>query len=220
MGESQNTSIEEEVVKEKDSAVGETVGRKLTDLKEFYTLAGGEQNSMIKTEELSDKKPKEKKKESETQDSSVSPCKEAVSPSSGGAALSNSTPSPCLEVAPESPEEQGTRGQDDVDGDPFDWVGYSQANAALTVYCNRLPPPTQFGAGNPFLMFLCLSCLLQHRDLIMRDQLDYQDIAMYFDRLVRAHDVDRVLSHARRLFAEYLNEDWSPSPQPTQLPNC
>ena len=50
----------------------------------------------------------------------------------------------------------------DVDGDdPFDWVGYSQANSALTVYCNRLPPPPQFGHGNPFLMFLCLACLLE-----------------------------------------------------------
>jgi hypothetical protein len=26
---------------------------------------------------------------------------------------------------------------------------------------SRLPPPTQFGHGNPFLMFLCLACLLQ-----------------------------------------------------------
>ena len=25
----------------------------------------------------------------------------------------------------------------------------------------------------------------------MRSQLDYQDIAMYFDKLVRGHDVDR-----------------------------
>jgi len=107
--------------------------------------------------------------------------------------------------------------------DPFDFVGYSQANSALTVYCNRLPPPTVFGDGNPFLMFLCLSCLLQHRDHIMTHELDYQDIAMYFDRLVRGHHVDKVLNHARRMFAEYLNEDWTPSPQPgrqTQAHNC
>ena len=69
-------------------------------------------------------------------------------------------------------------------------------------------------------MFLCLACLLQHRssllsavfsilcpvycllfadclpcasrDHIMRAQLDYQDIAMLFDRMVRAHHVDKV----------------------------
>ena len=58
--------------------------------------------------------------------------------------------------------------------DPFDFVGYSQANAALTIYCNRLPPPTKFGHGNPFLMFLCLASLLQHRNYIMDNQLDYQ----------------------------------------------
>ena len=56
---------------------------------------------------------------------------------------------------------------------------------------SRLPPPPQFGQGNPFLMFLCIACLLEHRDYIMRSQLDYQDIAMYFDKLVRGHDVDR-----------------------------
>ena len=64
---------------------------------------------------------------------------------------------------------------------------------------------------------------------------------MFFDKMVRAHHVDRVLGQvgylqmdvfckssvkvisvfywscllqARRLFAEYLNEDWTPSPQP------
>ena len=79
-------------------------------------------------------------------------------------------------------------------------------------------------------MFLCLACLLEHRDTIIKTGKDYQDIAMYFDKLVRSHDVRRsvekmskyllscfpvcrVLVHARRLFAEYLNEDWSPSPQ-------
>ena len=29
--------------------------------------------------------------------------------------------------------------------------------------------------------------------------------------------VFRVLIHARRLFAEYLNEDWTPSPQPNPV---
>ena len=79
---------------------------------------------------------------------------------------SEEAPSPCMEAEP----------SDSVDGpgDPFDWIGYSQANSALTVYCNRLPPPPQFGHGNPFLMFLCLACLLQHRDHIMKAQLDYQ----------------------------------------------
>ena len=66
-------------------------------------------------------------------------------------------------------------------------------------------------------MFLCLACLLEQRDYIIKSGKDYQDIAMYFDKLVRSHDVSRVLVHARRLFAEYLNEDWTPSPQPAGL---
>ena len=56
---------------------------------------------------------------------------------------------------------------------------------------SRLPPPPQFGHGNPFLMFLCLACLLEHRDTIIKTGKDYQDIAMYFDKLVRSHDVRR-----------------------------
>jgi len=32
---------------------------------------------------------------------------------------------------------------------------------------------------------------------------------MYFDRMVSGHDVDQTLSIARRLFAEYLNDDWT-----------
>ncbi|QQP51841.1 TBC1 domain family member 25like [Caligus rogercresseyi] len=96
--------------------------------------------------------------------------------------------------------------------DPFDpnVVGYSQANGTnLSIVCKRLPPPTDFGDGNPFLMFLCISILIQHRGHILSHKFDYQEIAMYFDRLIRRHDVDKTLHIARKLFAEYLNEDWS-----------
>jgi len=140
---------------------------------------------------------------------------EASKSSDSASSEAGEVTSPCAEVIADVV---------DVDGDdPFDWVGYSQANSALTVYCSRLPPPPQFGHGNPFLMFLCLACLLEQRDHIIRSGKDYQDIAMFFDKLVRSHDVTRVLGHARRLFAEYLNEDWTPSPQPasvSQVPNC
>jgi len=151
-----------------------------------------------------------------------------VSVSGGGAAVtedanvkrSAASPAGGSVVSPCQEAKSTTRDPDD----PFDFVGYSQANSTITVFCNRLPPPTQFGHGNPFLMFLCLSSILQHRDHIMKNQLDYQDIAMFFDKMVRGHDVDRVLRAARRMFAEYLNEDWSPSPQTTtgisQVPNC
>ena len=65
------------------------------------------------------------------------------------------------------------------------------------------------------LIFEFQACLLQHRDHIIREQFDYQEIAMYFDRMVRKHDVEKTLAQARKMFAEYLNDDWS-----SEKPNC
>ncbi|KAK3579389.1 hypothetical protein CHS0354_029697 [Potamilus streckersoni] len=70
----------------------------------------------------------------------------------------------------------------------------------------KLPPPEEFGMGNPFLMFLCLSILMQHRDHIMKSKMEYEELAMYFDRMVRRHNVHRVLHQTRALYAEYLRQ--------------
>ncbi|CAB0038447.1 unnamed protein product [Trichogramma brassicae] len=69
---------------------------------------------------------------------------------------------------------------------------------------DNLPAPNEFGGGNPFLMFLCITLLLQHRDHIMRNQMDYNELAMHFNKMVRQHDVNKVLNQARQLFAGYL----------------
>ncbi|XP_058825548.1 uncharacterized protein LOC131685683 [Topomyia yanbarensis] len=66
-----------------------------------------------------------------------------------------------------------------------------------------LPPPHEFGGGNPFMMFLCLTILLQHRDYVMKTGMDYNEMAMHFDKMVRKHNVVRVLNQARQMFAEY-----------------
>lgn len=66
-----------------------------------------------------------------------------------------------------------------------------------------LPPPNEFGGGNPFLMFLCLTILLQHRDYVMKTGMDYNEMAMHFDKMVRKHNVVRVLNQARQMYAEY-----------------
>lgn len=71
---------------------------------------------------------------------------------------------------------------------------------------NSLPPPNVFGGGNPFLMFLCLTVLLQHRDFIMRNHMDYNELAMHFDKMVRKHNVNRVLNQARQMYAMYLKQ--------------
>ncbi|XP_014219990.1 TBC1 domain family member 25 [Copidosoma floridanum] len=69
---------------------------------------------------------------------------------------------------------------------------------------DSLPPPNEFGGGNPFLMFLCITLLLQHRDFVIRNQMDYNEMAMHFDKMVRRHNVNKVLNQARQLFAGYL----------------
>lgn len=69
-----------------------------------------------------------------------------------------------------------------------------------------LPPPNEFGGGNPFLMFLCLTVLLQHRDNIMGKGMDYNEMAMHFDKMVRKHDVTRVLNQARQMYARYMKQ--------------
>ena len=85
-------------------------------------------------------------------------------------------------------------------------VGFSKRGGRKSA----LPPPSEFGAGCPFLMFLCLSILFGHREHILRNRLDANEIAMYFDRLVRKHNVRRVLHHARLLYASYM-VDFAPN---------
>ncbi|KAG7519599.1 hypothetical protein JOB18_011834 [Solea senegalensis] len=78
---------------------------------------------------------------------------------------------------------------------------------ATSIKSCSLPPPQEFGKGNPFMLFLCLSILLEHRDHIIKNNLDYNEIAMHFDRLVRRHNLSRVLQRAKALFADYLQSE-------------
>ncbi|XP_056278046.1 TBC1 domain family member 25 isoform X2 [Pseudoliparis swirei] len=84
--------------------------------------------------------------------------------------------------------------------------GCLEAEAAGVKPCS-LPPPQEFGKGNPFMLFLCLSILLEHRDHIIKNGLDYNELAMHFDRLVRRHNLSRVLRRAKALFADYLQSE-------------
>lgn len=80
----------------------------------------------------------------------------------------------------------------------------AEANIALTKVAGSLPPPAEFGDGNPFLMFLCLTLLLQHRNYVIKSNMDYNETAMHFDKMVRKHNVTRVLNQARRMYSDYL----------------
>lgn len=82
----------------------------------------------------------------------------------------------------------------------------SKSESSLMKSCS-LPPPQEFGKGNPFMLFLCLSILLEHRDHIIKNCLDYNELAMHFDRLVRRHNLSRVLQRAKALFADYLQSE-------------
>lgn len=75
----------------------------------------------------------------------------------------------------------------------------------------RLPPPDIFGCGNPFLIFLCITVLLQQRDAVISRGMDNNELAMHFDRMVRKHNVERVLSQARTLYYKYLGHLKKPS---------
>jgi hypothetical protein len=79
-------------------------------------------------------------------------------------------------------------------------IDYVRVNQKLA----KLPSPAEFGHGNPFVMFSCLTLLVQHRDHIMANKMDYHDLAMHFDRMVRKHDVHKVTHQARSLYANYL----------------
>ena len=68
----------------------------------------------------------------------------------------------------------------------------------------RLPPLQEFGHGNPFLMFLCLTLLLQHRDHIFKNQMDYNDLAMHFDKMLRKHNAFKAVQQAQTMFATYI----------------
>lgn len=70
-----------------------------------------------------------------------------------------------------------------------------------------LPHPKDFGGGNPFMMFLCLSLLLEQRDRIINNKMDFNEMAMLFDRMVRKHNLNRVLHRARNLYSQYLQSE-------------
>ena len=80
------------------------------------------------------------------------------------------------------------------------------------VVLTPLPSPQDIGHGNPFLLFLCLAMLAQHRDHIMDHNMDYDEVAMYFHKLVRQHNVYEVVHRAKSLYGIYLKKFRIPSP--------
>ena len=95
----------------------------------------------------------------------------------------------------------------DIEQDDGIIADCAEANDDMEVRLNnlkQLPPPEEFGFGNPFLMFLCLTVLIQHRDFIMKNGMEYDELAMHFDRMVRKHNVNKVLHQTRILYSNYI----------------
>lgn len=74
----------------------------------------------------------------------------------------------------------------------------------------HLPRPQDLGDGNPFLIFLCATILLQQRDCIMSSQMQQHfELAMHFDKLIKRHNLQKILLQARRIFSDYLKTQLS-----------
>nr|XP_058969430.1 TBC1 domain family member 25-like isoform X2 [Pocillopora verrucosa] len=90
----------------------------------------------------------------------------------------------------------------------------------------ELPGPYHLGGGNPFVLFLCLAILSLHKDHCMNKEMDYNALAMYFDKLVRKHDLHKTLMKARALYTDYLSscgvekDDETPIPEETTSSWC
>lgn len=97
-----------------------------------------------------------------------------------------------------------TYGQDATETVESSGISCSSNTKSPVRDLSKLPPPHEFGAGNPFLMFVSLTLIIQHRETIISQGMCYEEIAMHFDRLVRRHNANRVLHLARQMYTEYL----------------
>jgi hypothetical protein len=60
---------------------------------------------------------------------------------------------------------------------------------------------------NPFLLFICFAIFVENRDHIMNSNMDANDIACYFDKLTRKHNLNIILGRARYLYTNiYLSK--------------
>lgn len=87
-------------------------------------------------------------------------------------------------------------------------IGDAEVMSANTKESKNLislnPFLAELQSKNTFLLFTCLTLLLLHRESLLRKRLDANEISIYFDRLVRRHDAQQVLSISRQLFLNYL----------------
>ncbi|CAH8559368.1 unnamed protein product [Heterobilharzia americana] len=71
----------------------------------------------------------------------------------------------------------------------------------------QLPPPNQFGQGNPFLLFLCLSLIFEYKEVIMLEIKEPGDIIHFYQQQSGKHNSLRILNRAKKLFNKYLEQN-------------
>ncbi|CAH8577943.1 unnamed protein product [Schistosoma bovis] len=71
----------------------------------------------------------------------------------------------------------------------------------------HLRPPNQFGQGNPFLLFLSLSLILEYKEIIMLEIKEPGDIIQFYQQKSGKHNSSRILYRAKKLFNKYLEEN-------------
>ncbi|XP_074609212.1 TBC1 domain family member 25-like [Acropora palmata] len=94
---------------------------------------------------------------------------------------------------------------DDSDQDESEFSSLTNKPVNQETELLQLPGPYHLGDGNPFVLFMCLAILSIHKDYCMQKKMDYNTLAMYFDKLVRKHDLAKTLTRARTLYNEYLS---------------
>ncbi|UJR25577.1 hypothetical protein I4U23_006922 [Adineta vaga] len=86
-------------------------------------------------------------------------------------------------------------------------INSSLQNSSVPSWLQRLPSgdTTRLEEDNLFLIFVCVSILLAHRNALLKQtSLDEQEISMHFDRYRRRNNAERILPCARTLYTQYI----------------
>nr|CAH8854010.1 unnamed protein product [Trichobilharzia regenti] len=85
--------------------------------------------------------------------------------------------------------------------------GESSEPIQIKTSVTQLPPLNQFGQGNPFLVFLCLSLILEYKEIIMSEIKEPGDIIHFYQQHSGKHNSSRILYRAKKLFNKYLEQN-------------
>lgn len=101
-----------------------------------------------------------------------------------------------------------------VTGNGASEFGHEAPKANGEAEAGVLPPPGELGLGNPFLLFLCVSLLVEYRDALLCADNEDSFLSVFFRKLGRRHNVTSVVNRASDLYAGYLREQRGPEEFP------